>query len=66
MRGFINFILIFFFKQHETVELQSEFFELMNLAQGEEVIFILLEAPLHGTITREAEGNSYLFTEGDC
>ena len=50
--------------QHETLVLQPELFELVNLSHEEDVIFILLEAPLHGTITKEAQGNSYLFTEG--
>ncbi|XP_063885992.1 extracellular matrix organizing protein FRAS1-like isoform X2 [Scylla paramamosain] len=48
---------------HETVVLQPELFELVSLSPEENVLFILLEAPLFGTITREAQGNSYLFTE---
>ncbi|KAG7168269.1 Extracellular matrix protein FRAS1-like, partial [Homarus americanus] len=45
--------------------LEREFFELSNLEPKEEVIFILLEAPLHGTLTIEIDDESSIFTEED-
>ncbi|XP_069157214.1 extracellular matrix organizing protein FRAS1 [Procambarus clarkii] len=54
-----------FINCHASVHLEPKFFELSNLEPEEEVLFILLEAPLHGTITKEVNGETYIFTEED-
>lgn len=49
---------------HASVLLEPKFFELSNLeSEDDEIVFILLEAPLHGTITKEINGESLIFTE---
>lgn len=52
-------------QSRDSVLLEPQFFELKNLDQIEEIVFILLEAPQHGTITQEINGESFMFTEQD-
>ncbi|KAK7080023.1 Extracellular matrix protein fras1 [Halocaridina rubra] len=52
-------------RSHETVVLDHKFLELIHQEQNDEIEFMLLEAPVHGSITQEIDGEIFVFTEED-
>ncbi|XP_064121126.1 extracellular matrix organizing protein FRAS1-like isoform X1 [Macrobrachium nipponense] len=52
-------------RSHEAVRLEPEFFAITNSEPDDEIEFILLEGPFHGTIIKESDGEEFTFTEED-
>ncbi|XP_076043694.1 extracellular matrix organizing protein FRAS1-like [Oratosquilla oratoria] len=49
----------------ESILLDLELFELNNADSEDEITYMLLEPPLFGSILREVDGETFLFTEDD-